>query len=91
MVPWGLRKLLNYIYNRYENTPLYVTENGKFEAKIISTLGNFSLILLLTLLHVLTGMDDEEDETKPVAFFLNDEMRIRYYKGYLLSVAQSIR
>ncbi|KMZ63156.1 Beta-glucosidase, family GH1 [Zostera marina] len=64
VVPWGLRKLLNYIYKRYENTPLYVTENG---------------------------MDDKDDGTKPVSFFLNDEMRIRYYKGYLLSVAQSIR
>ncbi|PSR98148.1 Beta-glucosidase [Actinidia chinensis var. chinensis] len=28
VVPWGIRKLLNYIAQRYNNPPVYVTENG---------------------------------------------------------------
>ncbi|CAN4126673.1 unnamed protein product [Withania somnifera] len=28
IVPWGIRKVLNYIAERYGNPPVYITENG---------------------------------------------------------------
>jgi len=28
VVPWGIRKMLNWVADRYDNPPLYITENG---------------------------------------------------------------
>ncbi|KAG6645283.1 hypothetical protein CIPAW_08G111600 [Carya illinoinensis] len=28
VVPWGIRKVLNYIAQKYNNVPIYITENG---------------------------------------------------------------
>ncbi|GAV82859.1 Glyco_hydro_1 domain-containing protein, partial [Cephalotus follicularis] len=28
VVPWGIRKVLNYVAQTYNNPPIYVTENG---------------------------------------------------------------
>lgn len=28
VVPWGIRKLLNYVKEKYHNPPIYITENG---------------------------------------------------------------
>ncbi|KAK7323431.1 hypothetical protein VNO77_26903 [Canavalia gladiata] len=62
-VPWGLRKLLNYISQKYA-TPIFITENG---------------------------MDDEDDDNVPLHEMLDDKLRVRYFKGYLASVAQAIK
>ncbi|KAK8913685.1 Beta-glucosidase 4 [Platanthera zijinensis] len=34
IVPWGLRKLLNYIAQKYKHTPIYITENGMDDEEI---------------------------------------------------------
>lgn len=39
----------------------------------------------------LAGMDDEDDESLALHEVLDDKLRVRYYKGYLAAVAQSIR
>lgn len=36
-------------------------------------------------------MDDEDDESLALHEVLDDKLRVRYYKGYLAAVAQSIR
>ncbi|XP_004514568.1 beta-glucosidase 42 [Cicer arietinum] len=63
VVPWGLRKIINYVSQKYA-TPIYVTENG---------------------------MDDEDDVNLPLHEILDDKLRVRYFKGYVASVAQAIK
>ncbi|XP_020226110.1 uncharacterized protein LOC109807849 [Cajanus cajan] len=63
VVPWGLRKILNYVSQKYA-TPIFVTENG---------------------------MDDEDNDNVPLHEMLDDKLRVRYFKGYLASVAQAIK
>jgi beta-glucosidase len=29
IVPWGMRKVMNYIKERYNSPPVYITENGE--------------------------------------------------------------
>lgn len=36
-------------------------------------------------------MDDEDNDSLPLNEILDDKMRVRYYKGYLASVAQAIK
>ncbi|KAB5538615.1 hypothetical protein DKX38_016148 [Salix brachista] len=61
--PWGLRKVLNYLDQKYNNPTIYVTENGM----------------------------DDEDIDAPLHEVLDDKLRVRYFKGYLASVAQAIK
>ncbi|XP_014501361.1 beta-glucosidase 42 [Vigna radiata var. radiata] len=63
VVPWGLRKVLNYVSQKYA-TPIFVTENG---------------------------MDDEDSDELQLHEMLDDKLRVRYFKGYLASVAQAIK
>jgi beta-glucosidase len=36
-------------------------------------------------------MDDEEDDSLPLHEILDDKLRVRYFKGYVASVAQAIK
>ncbi|KAE8733606.1 beta-glucosidase 18-like isoform X2 [Hibiscus syriacus] len=39
VVPWGMEKIVDYISKRYNNMPIYVTENGKLQSyRILSSL-----------------------------------------------------
>lgn len=65
VVPWGIRKVLNYIAERYDNPPVYITENGNafcfsrfllvslFEIRRSSNLSNFRQRLLYIYVYVL--------------------------------------
>ncbi|KAH7865610.1 hypothetical protein Vadar_008878 [Vaccinium darrowii] len=64
VVPWGLRKVLNHVAQRYNNPPIYVAENG---------------------------MDDDDNGSCPLHEMLDDKLRVSYYKGYLMAVAQAIK
>ncbi|KAL4193724.1 hypothetical protein AMTRI_Chr06g178230 [Amborella trichopoda] len=64
IVPWGIRKVISYMTEKYDRPPIYVTENG---------------------------MDEEDGESLSLQDALNDTKRVNYFKGYLTSVANSIK
>ncbi|KAL1363243.1 hypothetical protein HN51_011435 [Arachis hypogaea] len=35
IVPWGIRKIVNYVNSKYGNTPIIITENGMDDSNII--------------------------------------------------------
>ncbi|KAJ4969132.1 hypothetical protein NE237_015833 [Protea cynaroides] len=37
IVPWGLRKLIKYVAERYQNPPIYITENGMDDEDDVSS------------------------------------------------------
>jgi len=39
----------------------------------------------------LAGMDDEDSDSLPLHEMLDDKLRVRYFNGYLASVAQAIK
>jgi len=49
------------------------------------------VLVFLRLSFHLTGMDDEDNDSLPLNEMLDDKLRVRYYKGYLASVAQAIK
>lgn len=62
-VPWGFRKLLKWIHDRYNPTSILVTENG-------------------------TCCPNEAELSPSQA--VHDDFRVRFYKGYLESMKESI-
>ncbi|WWD22919.1 hypothetical protein CI109_107414 [Kwoniella shandongensis] len=73
-VPWGLRKLLNYLYSRYEK-PIYMTENGW----CIGGEGNlrYSYVFNEMKWHRIDGCID-------------DEGRVQFYRGYTNALKEAI-
>lgn len=41
--------------------------------------------------HLLTGMDDEDNDTLQLHEVLNDDLRVSYFKGYLAAVSEAIK
>ncbi|KAF2319357.1 hypothetical protein GH714_015047 [Hevea brasiliensis] len=62
--PKGIRHLLNYTKDTYNNPIIYITENG---------------------------VDNNNNETQPIAEALKDEFRIEYYRKHLWNALGSLK
>ena len=46
MVPWGLRKILNWIKEEYNNPPVFITENGYGDSGEIEDIGRIHYLVV---------------------------------------------
>jgi beta-glucosidase/6-phospho-beta-glucosidase/beta-galactosidase len=53
VVPWGFRKLLNWIKRAYNNTPVFVTENGFSDKGEIEDTERIKYIVVSSTIHIL--------------------------------------
>jgi hypothetical protein len=55
-VPWGLRKLLIWIKEKYQNVPVFITENGFADNGEINDIGRSKCIVVSSTTFFHTGI-----------------------------------
>lgn len=75
VVPWGMRKLLSWIDQRYHYPIIYVTENG------VNVPGESK---------IYEDATRSNEDTQALARALNDTFRVKYYEDYLAEVKKAI-
>ncbi|GJN27054.1 hypothetical protein PR202_gb15037 [Eleusine coracana subsp. coracana] len=76
-VPEGMEQTVLYFKNRYNNTPIYITENGTISFSLPS--------------HFFSGYAQASNSNMTAMDFINDTRRIDYIGDYLTFLASAIR
>ncbi|KAL6867357.1 hypothetical protein ACP4OV_015381 [Aristida adscensionis] len=93
IVPWGMRSLMNYVKQRYNNPLVYITENGKnvFKSELGKELDEQPICLCLGSSQGLRMDDSNIPLLTSKENTLKDDKRIKYHKDYLTNLAASIK
>lgn len=85
--PEGMEKAVNYIRDRYNNTPMFITENGMI-CKLRRII--YKIFLLITGIRA-TGYGYSEGSNCRNKESLQDLERVNYMDGYLNSLLSAVR
>jgi beta-glucosidase len=101
VVPSSMEKLVMHLKQRYNNTPMYISENGQFDKiHILATcLSIYSMVAVCQQYHtniwngplVLTGYAQIGNSTTATEELINDTDRISYIRDYLTYLGYAIR
>lgn len=85
--PNGMEKIVNYMKERYNNIPMFITENGK---KFVVFMHTKSLCLSSDL-SGLVGYGEISTPNSTTEELLHDIKRIEYMAGYLEALLKAVR
>lgn len=90
--PEGMEKMVTYVKERYNNTPMFITENGKcLKCYKIYTLFLFGSVFELHDSDVLSGFGEKENCNTTTKSLLQDVDRAAYMSSYLEALAMAVR
>lgn len=78
VVPWGIHKVLNYIAQRYNNPPIYITENGMHGQTFLS--GKIILLFQCNMIFHPRCSFINGHPLKKINFWI----RIGYYRTFCI-------
>ncbi|KAJ9560166.1 hypothetical protein OSB04_005326 [Centaurea solstitialis] len=92
VVPRGMGEIVNYIKIRYNNKPMFITENGRSLSYQIELINHgYDIDHDLNFGFVVSGYSSPDVPGGGVKELVNDVKRVKFHEAYLASLAKSIR
>lgn len=85
--PQGMEKIVTYVKTRYNNTPMFITENGTYNSES----SNGWSLCVSVLINCFLGYGELDNPNNTEEQYLNDFDRKNYMAGHLLSLLEAIR
>lgn len=93
VVPHGMEKVVMYMKERYNNIPMYITENGNAYTftKCAYLLSILSQVISIEFYFHLPGYSQSSTSNTAVEDLVDDVERVNFMHGHLTYLSSAIR